>query len=295
MPTANANAGPLDSQPVVSQANTSLANPSGVNANGADVDSLPSELAAAAQTSAANRKATGDRTAPSSSSLRTAHAIAAAGSALSPPQAAPVPPASVQASASSFAHNDAATRPPQGTTLSIASGPFTRETFALLDGDAASGAANLANWTRTGAHSVEAGFEDPSLGWVGVRADLGAGGVHAALVPGSAEAAQALGSQMAGLHMYLNEQRTPVGSLTLAAPEASSAFSGANPGSSGNDHNPQQGDPAPTPTPASSSGTANERAGGATQATQQAMEQDLEFEPRTPLFECAGAYISVLA
>jgi hypothetical protein len=56
-----------------------------------------------------------------------------------------------------------------------------------------------------------------------VRAELAAGSVHAAIVPGSAEAVQALGGHMAALHTYLNEQRTPVETLTLAEPEGRAA------------------------------------------------------------------------
>jgi hypothetical protein len=48
---------------------------------------------------------------------------------------------------------------------------------------------------------------------------VGAGGVHASLLPGSADAAQALGGHLAGLNSYLAEQHTPVETLTLAAPE----------------------------------------------------------------------------
>jgi hypothetical protein len=48
---------------------------------------------------------------------------------------------------------------------------------------------------------------------------MGTGGVHASLVPGSADAAQALGGHLAGLNSFLAEQHTPVETLTLAAPE----------------------------------------------------------------------------
>jgi hypothetical protein len=101
-----------------------------------------------------------------------------------------------------------------GSSGSTGAAPGSRETFVALDADAAHGA----SWLHAGAHSAEAGFEDPALGWVSVRADVAAGGVHAAVVPGTAEAAQALGSHMAGLTSYLSEQRTPVHTLTLALP-----------------------------------------------------------------------------
>jgi len=95
-------------------------------------------------------------------------------------------------------------------------GPATRETFAALDAETALG---TPTWIHAGTQRAEAGFQDPALGWVGVRADMGTGGVHASLVPGSADAAQALGGHLAGLNSFLAEQHTPVETLTLAAPE----------------------------------------------------------------------------
>jgi hypothetical protein len=94
--------------------------------------------------------------------------------------------------------------------------PADRETFAALDAESAPGAPA---WIHAGAREAEAGFQDPALGWIGVRADRSGAGIHAALVPGSADAAEALGGHMAGLNSYLAEQRTPVETLTLTAPE----------------------------------------------------------------------------
>jgi hypothetical protein len=111
--------------------------------------------------------------------------------------------------------------------------PALREPFAALDAEPAAGAIA---WTHASARQAEAGFEDPVLGWVGVRAELSGGGVHASLVPGSTEAAQELGRQMDGLHTYLAEQRTPVESLVMAAPSGS----GANSGTGGGFGNPAQ-------------------------------------------------------
>jgi len=88
--------------------------------------------------------------------------------------------------------------------------------FAAMDGDAPAGSVT---WLHTGASRAEAGFDDPTLGWVGVRADLGGGGVHASLVPGSAEAAQALGGHLAGLNLYLAERHAGVAPVTVASQE----------------------------------------------------------------------------
>ena len=72
-------------------------------------------------------------------------------------------------------------------------------------------------WSHTGPRQAEAGFEDPALGWIGVRAEMSGGGVHAEVVPGSAGAALELGRQMEGLHSYVAEQRMPVDSLSMAS------------------------------------------------------------------------------
>ncbi len=123
-----------------------------------------------------------------------------------------------------------------------------RATFAALDAAAGPG---TQSWVHTGPHQAEAGFEDPALGWVGVRADLGAGGVHAALLPGSVEAAQALSGHLAGLNAYLAEHHTPVAALSMAAPGSQGmdarAGQGMNPGSGQNSG--QGGSPAPYSNP----------------------------------------------
>jgi len=108
-----------------------------------------------------------------------------------------------------------------GSTESPVPGP--QQTFAALDAGTTVGAPS---WIHAGGRQAEAGFEDPALGWVGVRADLSGGSVHAALVPGSTEAAQALSAHLAGLNTYLSEQHTPVATLTMAAPGSSGIEAG---------------------------------------------------------------------
>lgn len=103
-----------------------------------------------------------------------------------------------------------------GSSTCAPAGPATRETFASLDAEIVP---RTLTWIHAGAQRAEAGFQDQALGWVGVRADVGAGGVHASLVPGSADAAQVLGGHLAGLNSYLAEQHKPVETLSLAAPE----------------------------------------------------------------------------
>jgi hypothetical protein len=71
---------------------------------------------------------------------------------------------------------------------------------------------------HAGAQRAEAGFDDPALGWIGVRANLAGGAVHAAVLPGSAEAAQALSGHIAALNVHLAEHRIAVDSVSMAAP-----------------------------------------------------------------------------
>jgi hypothetical protein len=100
-------------------------------------------------------------------------------------------------------------------STAAATGPDLREAFATLD---SAGTSEKPAWIHAGAQRAEAGYQDPTLGWVGVRADLSGGGVHAQLLPGSADAAQALGGHLAGLDAYLAEHHTPVETLTLQPP-----------------------------------------------------------------------------
>ncbi|MGA8041611.1 MAG: hypothetical protein WCA37_02295 [Terracidiphilus sp.] len=133
-------------------------------------------------------------------------APAVAGASLAPASGALSPPSVVAPAASAPAEPGAG-----------ASGPgATQQTFAALD---AAGDHVAPAWVHTSAHQAEAGFQDPNLGWVSVRAHGSAGGIHAALVPGSAEAAQALSSHLAGLQAYLNDRQTPLQSLHVAQPE----------------------------------------------------------------------------
>jgi len=90
----------------------------------------------------------------------------------------------------------------------------THEAFSALD---AGTLPVTPTWIHAGARRAEAGFQDPSLGWVGVRADSSGGSVHASLVPGSADAAQTLSGHLAGLNAYLAEQHTSIATVTMAA------------------------------------------------------------------------------
>jgi len=105
--------------------------------------------------------------------------------------------------------------------------PVEQGPFAALDAGTATAPAN---WVHAGGRQAEAGFEDPALGWVGVRADLVAGGIHAAVIPASADAAQALSGHLAGLSAYLDQNHTQVATLTVAAAEHGTTESSAQQG-----------------------------------------------------------------
>jgi hypothetical protein len=111
----------------------------------------------------------------------------------------------------------------------------SREPFAAIDAEFVQA---RPTWIHAGANHAEAGYQDADLGWVGVRAEVSGGGIHAALVPGSTEAAQALSGHMTGLNAYLTDHHAGVEKLTLTAPQGQSAFPGLEQGSS---QNMQQG------------------------------------------------------
>jgi hypothetical protein len=103
-------------------------------------------------------------------------------------------------------------------------------TFAALDSGSAFGAGTSVGtpgWIHASGQRAEAGFEDPVLGWVGVRADVVSGTVHAAILPGSAEAATELSTHLTGLGSYLSEQYATVSAVTVAAPAQQGIESGA--------------------------------------------------------------------
>lgn len=74
-------------------------------------------------------------------------------------------------------------------------------------------------WKSAGMNRAEAGFRDPSLGWVTVRAQADAGGVHATLVPATADAGQILGGHLASLNAYMADRLPHLGSVTLSTPD----------------------------------------------------------------------------
>jgi flagellar hook-length control protein FliK len=116
----------------------------------------------------------------------------------------------------------------QLTGTATAAAAITRDSFSALDFSAldAGTSPGTPAWSYGGSQHAEAGFRDPDLGWVSVRADFNGGGIHATLVPSSAEAAQALNGHLAGLSTHLVEQQSPVTSVTMASPSGGATENG---------------------------------------------------------------------
>lgn len=70
-------------------------------------------------------------------------------------------------------------------------------------------------WITANPRAVEAGYHDSSLGWVSVRAQSDAAGVHATVMPVSVDAYQSLSSHIGGLSAYLSEHRSSIESVTI--------------------------------------------------------------------------------
>lgn len=74
-------------------------------------------------------------------------------------------------------------------------------------------------WTHPSSNRTEATYQDPTLGWVRIRAQVNGTGVHAEIIPTSEAARRALSDQSSGLGSYLAEHQTRVDSWRLAPTE----------------------------------------------------------------------------
>jgi hypothetical protein len=152
----------------------------------------------------------------------------------------PVNPLSSAAITRPESGNDLAARDaiqPQASTLSTLQDPF-----AVLD---ARGMPS-STWLQAGAHHAEAGYLDPSLGWVGVRAEANGNVLHAAILPGSGEAAQALGTHLTALNSFMAEHHGRSSTVTLESPDQGQTqggliYSGGHHGEGSGQQQPHQG------------------------------------------------------
>jgi hypothetical protein len=176
-----------------------------------------------------------------------------------------------------------------GTNASAAgsaSSLTAQETFAALDAGTGFSTPSL---THASGKHAEAGFQDPTLGWVSVRADLSGGSIHASLMPESAAAAQALGAHMEGLSNYLNDQHSSVSSLTLDTAGGSGSGMDQNMNQSAGQNANQQN---------AASTQSNWRAGTQTTAELSASTTSATAaDVNTPAYTggSSGRYISVMA
>jgi hypothetical protein len=179
-----------------------------------------------------------------------------------------------------------------------ASGSTPGDTFSALDAESGAG---KPTWIHAGAQQAEAGYQDPALGWVGVRADASGGGIRAELLPSSADAAQALGSHLEGLNTYLAEHHTPVATLTLSSPGGWVGSDGSQGGSQGNGQGGGQGMQQGTgqqTAQSSEAGFSSSPASGATAmpaAASNLTAWSAGQDSSAPAASTGGAYISVMA
>ena len=157
-----------------------------------------------------------ERTASRSSAHSAAQETGSIATPVATPQSASVDAAAAALRSSAAAPVSAAPASGHAQVLAAASSATSaQDTFSALDRGSSLG---TPAWTHAGGQHAEAGFRDPDLGWVGVRADLDTSGIHATLVPSSADAAQTLSGHLAGLSSHLVAQQASVASLSMASP-----------------------------------------------------------------------------
>lgn len=109
----------------------------------------------------------------------------------------------------------------RGSPPTIADPSSTQNIFHSLDQN---NALPPGAWIHSGVHRAEAGYLDPALGWVGVRAEALHGSIHAALMPSSTASARSLVEQLGGLHDFLRERQGSIATLTVAPDKESLPF-----------------------------------------------------------------------
>ena len=120
-------------------------------------------------------------------------------------------------------------------------GSVTEQAFTALD---TANSKTGFTWSHLSARQAEAGYQDPVLGWVNVRAQSDSSGIHAALVPSSAAAAQSLRGHLDGLQAFLHNQQTSVLTVQVSKPEAFAMGQGSG---HGQGQNAGQGPPQNSP------------------------------------------------
>lgn len=147
----------------------------------------------------------------------------------------------------------------------VSPAPTAHDTFAALDAGSSQPSTTL---VHASARQVEAGYQDPTLGWVSVRADQTPTGVHASILPVTADATQTLSTHMAALNSYLTQHHPGI-TATITAPQNSGVLTGFT-GQEGGQGSSQQGTPG---NPAQQQHTGSE--------TGSAQSRAVTFAPRT--------------
>jgi len=198
-----------------------------------DIEGINSAVALAANADAGvDKSRLGSGTQSTQQSLaRTVQGVAAGEAVSSTSHPVVAQSSGAAADASAWVRNPAGAHEVLSAASSVAAGSTgtqditAREAIASLD---AAPAVGTPNWLHAASRQAEAGFQDPALGWVGVRADLDGGIVHATVLTSSSEAAQALSGHLAGLSSYLTEQQTPVATLTITTSVGSGLEAGVD-------------------------------------------------------------------
>ncbi len=89
------------------------------------------------------------------------------------------------------------------------------EAFAAMDAGTNDGSAK---WIIADSHRAEAGFQDPALGWISVRAQAGPVGIHATVLPSSETAAEVLSGHLAGLNAHIANRYEHMNAVTVSVP-----------------------------------------------------------------------------
>jgi hypothetical protein len=100
-----------------------------------------------------------------------------------------------------------ASAPPSGQM------PSKHEPFTALDSATTDG---TPRWTLAGNHKAEAGFQDPSLGWISVRAQSTSGTIHADVVAPTEVAAHVLNGHLEGLNAHMAAHYEHLSAVTVS-------------------------------------------------------------------------------
>jgi hypothetical protein len=101
------------------------------------------------------------------------------------------------------------------------------DTFAAIDAAGTTAPTPSTTWIHAGPRQAEAGYLDPSLGWVGVRAESSGSTLHASILPGTTEAAQTLSAHLASLNAYVAVHHGESSHVSIVAPNQGEVPTGA--------------------------------------------------------------------